>query len=298
MRPVPPVRHTRPRTAAVVGAAACLGAVGLVFAAGVGAMNDVPERDSAPSATLLDPEERAALPEPIANNRELSPGAGFAPIEDDAPLAPDEGSEGQEEPLAQAVAGEEEPAAAPALEPDSSAADAAPAPVEAPPTDPTDAQAVADGGAAASAELSTDGQPDESAASDPADPADPAAAQGQRCGATTCAEGLVCCNETCGTCVRPGETCSQYSCAARPHPSSQFCGPTTCNVNEVCCNPSCGTCVAPGETCDLTACARDIQTPVSYMCGMTTCNVGMVCCNPSCGICTPPDGTCSQEACD
>ena len=34
----------------------------------------------------------------------------------------------------------------------------------------------------------------------------------QRCGAKTCAAGLVCCNASCGTCVKPGSSCTQHAC--------------------------------------------------------------------------------------
>jgi hypothetical protein len=116
-----------------------------------------------------------------------------------------------------------------------------------------------------------------------------------RCGWRTCPEGQQCCNWRCGTCVRPGETCSLY-CGAPALPVSTPCGPNTCNVAEVCCNPSCGICVAPGGTCSKEPCPG-MYLPVSPTCGMNTCNVGQVCCNPSCGICANPGETCSQAPC-
>lgn len=121
---------------------------------------------------------------------------------------------------------------------------------------------------------------------------------GPVCGPTACQVGQVCCNESCGYCVQPGETCSQFACGQPATPFSAYCGPATCNVGEVCCNASCGTCVNPGETCDQASCGRQPQDAVSYMCGMATCNVGLVCCNPSCGICAPPGVPCSHEVCD
>ena len=35
---------------------------------------------------------------------------------------------------------------------------------------------------------------------------------GQACGAVTCGVGLVCCNASCGTCVKPGSSCTQQVC--------------------------------------------------------------------------------------
>jgi len=116
-----------------------------------------------------------------------------------------------------------------------------------------------------------------------------------RCGWRTCPEGQQCCNWNCGTCVRPGETCSIF-CGAPALPISAPCGPNTCNVAEVCCNASCGICVPSGGTCSKEPCVS-MYLPVSPTCGMNTCNVGQVCCNPSCGICTSPGETCSFDPC-
>jgi hypothetical protein len=119
------------------------------------------------------------------------------------------------------------------------------------------------------------------------------------CGSTTCAEGLVCCNASCGTCAAPGEKCNQQACGMPYMPTSLPCGMNTCNVGQVCCNPSCGTCTAPGATCDTKPCPNPIQYPgTSQVCGMQTCNTGYVCCNPSCGICRRPGEPCSHEVCD
>jgi hypothetical protein len=133
------------------------------------------------------------------------------------------------------------------------------------------------------------------AAANPAVASVSPAAQPVRCGWRYCPEGQQCCNWNCGTCVRPGETCSLY-CGAPALPVSTPCGPNTCNVAEVCCNASCGICVAPGETCSKDPCPG-MYVPVSPTCGMNTCNVGQVCCNPSCGICTDPGETCNQDPC-
>jgi hypothetical protein len=117
------------------------------------------------------------------------------------------------------------------------------------------------------------------------------------CGPTVCTGGRVCCNASCGTCVEPGQKCSQAVCGMDPLPQSTPCGMNTCNVGDVCCNASCGTCTKFGESCDQRQCDDAIQYPYSQSCGLTTCNVGMVCCNPSCGICAAPGEPCSQNAC-
>ncbi len=118
------------------------------------------------------------------------------------------------------------------------------------------------------------------------------------CGSAQCAPGKVCCNASCGTCVNPGERCSQLVCGMPILNESQSCGFATCNVGEICCNTSCGTCIHPGDACDATRrCADEITFPDSQSCGMQTCNVGTVCCNPSCGICAAPGEPCSQSAC-
>ncbi|HTA93217.1 MAG TPA: hypothetical protein VK745_26745 [Polyangiaceae bacterium] len=117
------------------------------------------------------------------------------------------------------------------------------------------------------------------------------------CGRSFCRGGLVCCNASCGTCVEPGQKCSQFVCGMSLSLESVACGQNTCNTGDVCCNASCGTCTKPGETCDTRPCDNAIQYPTSQACGMTTCNVGTVCCNPSCGICAAPGEPCSQSAC-
>jgi hypothetical protein len=82
----------------------------------------------------------------------------------------------------------------------------------------------------------------------------PAAPPGERCGVLTCPAGGVCCNASCGTCVLPGETCSQLSCSVPRYPVSIPCGRSTCVVGEICCNASCGTCTLPEETCAQAIC--------------------------------------------
>jgi hypothetical protein len=137
-----------------------------------------------------------------------------------------------------------------------------------------------------------------SAASASAPPPAPAAPQPVACGATQCAPGMVCCNASCGTCVNPGERCSQHICGMPVPPESATCGPNTCNVDQVCCNESCGICVHPGDPCDATRrCSDQITYGESQSCGMQTCNVGLICCNPTCGLCVRPGESCSQRVC-
>jgi hypothetical protein len=66
--------------------------------------------------------------------------------------------------------------------------------------------------------------------------------------------GQVCCNESCGTCVPLGGSCSKEPCTSVYIPRSEPCGMRTCNVGEVCCNPSCGICTEPGGTCSQAPC--------------------------------------------
>lgn len=120
-----------------------------------------------------------------------------------------------------------------------------------------------------------------------------------RCGKALCDEGLVCCNPSCGTCVTPGEKCSQAVCGISAAPLSTPCGLNTCNVGEVCCDPHCGICARSQSDCTQgEGCMSPVEIPQSVSCGWVTCNTGLVCCNPSCGICAPYGEPCSQELCD
>ena len=128
--------------------------------------------------------------------------------------------------------------------------------------------------------------------------AQPPAVTKVQCGSTQCPEREVCCNASCGTCVMPGETCSQQVCGMSTAAVSLPCGSNTCNVGEVCCNSSCGICLQPDEPCDTSKqCSNPIEYPFSVTCGMSTCNTGLVCCNPSCGTCARFGEPCSQEVC-
>ncbi len=134
---------------------------------------------------------------------------------------------------------------------------------------------------------------------EPTEPEEEAEVALVTCGDVTCAEGLVCCNASCGICAAPGEKCNQQACGMPYMPTSLPCGMNTCNVGQVCCNASCGTCTAPGATCDTKPCPNPIQYPgTSQVCGMQTCNTGYVCCSPSCGICKRPGEPCSHDVYD
>ncbi|KAK0654751.1 hypothetical protein B0T16DRAFT_395625 [Cercophora newfieldiana] len=71
---------------------------------------------------------------------------------------------------------------------------------------------------------------------------------GSVCGPTICAQGLVCCNASCGTCTKPGMACTQQACLGPQ------CGKIYCPFGETCCNPSCGYCVKPGGGCTKELC--------------------------------------------
>lgn len=58
--------------------------------------------------------------------------------------------------------------------------------------------------------------PDEGLASDQAE----VKSGGVACGDLRCAVGEVCCNENCGTCVKPGDTCDMSLCDKEPECSS------------------------------------------------------------------------------
>jgi hypothetical protein len=107
----------------------------------------------------------------------------------------------------------------------------------------------------------------------------------QVCGPTVCAEGLSCCNASCGYCTKPGEACTMEACLGPQ------CGPNTCAFGEVCCNESCGYCTKPGQGCTDELC-------LGPKCGTNKfCAVGEVCCNESCGYCTKPGEKCTIELC-
>jgi hypothetical protein len=103
-----------------------------------------------------------------------------------------------------------------------------------------------------SAELPARGEKD--AAVTPAAPELRAEVELEQCGVNVCPAGSVCCNESCGICTLPGQSCSKLSCSMPTFPVSVPCGRNTCSVGEVCCNWRCGICAAPGAACSQRTC--------------------------------------------
>lgn len=113
---------------------------------------------------------------------------------------------------------------------------------------------------------------------------------GATCGPTTCGAGLVCCNESCGICARPGEGCITIACV-------HTCGGDECLPGVTACCPSCGDepefCAGPGGECPPVACP-----PPTCEDG-TACREGQICC-PGCsgpGICVDEGTGCPDIAC-
>lgn len=46
-------------------------------------------------------------------------------------------------------------------------------------------------------------------------------AEGEVCGPTVCEPGLVCCNESCGECTRPGQPCITIGCVDIPSSTTE-----------------------------------------------------------------------------
>lgn len=115
---------------------------------------------------------------------------------------------------------------------------------------------------------------------------------GVSCGPTTCAPGLVCCNESCGTCTRPGEGCSTLACV-------HTCGGDECPQGVFACCPGCpgeaDFCAGMGGECPPVACP---PPPVCF--DGTECGEGEICC-PGCsgeGFCVDESaGGCPDIAC-
>lgn len=99
------------------------------------------------------------------------------------------------------------------------------------------------------------------------------AGSGVRCGPTTCAAGLVCCNESCGICTEPGGGCIDLFCADA---GTSMCGETTCAPGQTCCAGCPGSadfCVS-GAACPLLDCPPPPP-------GCESCGIGSRCC-PGC----------------
>jgi hypothetical protein len=76
----------------------------------------------------------------------------------------------------------------------------------------------------------------------------------QKCGATTCDKGSVCCNASCGICTQPGGVCIQLACD--PGSAGKTCATTRCDAGETCMDTRGGPqCVAKADDpCDLLDC--------------------------------------------
>ncbi|KXX80385.1 hypothetical protein MMYC01_203278 [Madurella mycetomatis] len=84
------------------------------------------------------------------------------------------------------------------------------------------------------------------------------------CGRNVCARGMVCCNESCGTCTKPGGSCLDVMCPdaekRQDLPGTIQCGTRRCAPNQRCCDPLCGHCVLPFEVCRPRLChAGDVE---------------------------------------
>lgn len=108
---------------------------------------------------------------------------------------------------------------------------------------------------------------------------------GTPCGPTTCPEGQVCCNESCGICTPPGGSCIQIFCGddggEDPGPSLVACGGIT---GEAC--PEGFTCVDdPTDDCDpatggadcLGVCQRTCQSDADCLDGDSDACTGAAC---------------------
>lgn len=76
---------------------------------------------------------------------------------------------------------------------------------------------------------------------------------GTPCGRNVCGRGLVCCNRSCGTCTKPGDSCLDVMCPSvekrQDLPGTIQCGTRRCAPNQRCCDPVCGRCALPFEVC-------------------------------------------------
>jgi hypothetical protein len=77
----------------------------------------------------------------------------------------------------------------------------------------------------------------------------------QACGATTCTDGTVCCNASCGICTPPGRVCIQIACD--PATVGKSCTDLSCAASDTCMETRSGPqCISPEENpCNLADCA-------------------------------------------
>ena len=157
------------------------------------------------------------------------------------------------------------------------------------------------------------------------------------CGPVTCAEGEVCCNESCGICTPPGQACTQQLCGpacppltcllyceyglkrdangceiceCNPPPEVVVCGPVTCAAGQVCCNESCGICTLPGEACTQQVCGPECSPVVCAIvcaygfehdangCDICDCRETPLPCAGLAGLACPPDLFCIDDPAD
>ena len=101
-------------------------------------------------------------------------------------------------------------------------------------------------------------------------PSQPAAdagnATGPKCGAATCAAGMVCCNASCGICAPPNGACIQLACDPKPPAGGACRTDADCRLFDDYCTG-----------CDCRALARSDPNPV--------CNsAGVMCYRQPCGL--------------
>ena len=114
---------------------------------------------------------------------------------------------------------------------------------------------------------------------------------GIACGANTCRQGTVCCNESCGECVAPGGACLDIECTA-----PVVCDGNVCADTAMCCGGCPGepsSCSGPDGECPPVSCAGPI-------CGGEACSFGSLTCCAGCGgeeICSGPGGECPAIDC-
>lgn len=94
-------------------------------------------------------------------------------------------------------------------------------------------------------------------------------AGGQKCGASSCEEGTVCCNASCGICTPPGGVCIQLACD--PGSAGKSCADLRCDAGETCMDTRTGAqCVAKtDDLCDLLDCPPNARCEVVR--GAATC---------------------------
>lgn len=91
----------------------------------------------------------------------------------------------------------------------------------------------------------------------------------QQCGDTTCGEGTVCCNASCGICTPPGRVCIQVACD--PATAGKSCADLTCAPGETCLDTRTGPQCVPQEEnpCNLLDCPPNAVCEVED--GAATC---------------------------